>query len=80
MTNKAVATKARKVKLTKRSPLEDRYNTIFQILVPGFQPHPLPENMSLEQPSPFVTVPSIATDTVLEDVTVTETWEATPNA
>ena len=76
MTNKA--TKARKVKLTKRSLLEGQYNAIFQTVVPGFQPHPLPDNMSLEQPSPFITVPSIATDEILEDVT--ETWGATPNA
>ena len=79
MTNKAITTKARKVKLTKRSLSEDQYNAIFQIIVPGFQPHPLPDKMSLEQPSPFVIVPSIATDAVLEDVTVTETWGTTPN-
>ena len=61
------------------SLLEDQYSEIFRAVDPKLQPRPLPDNMSLEQPSPFVTIPSIATDAVLEDVTVTETWEATPN-
>ena len=78
MPNSALSTKAAEVKVTKqRSLLEDRYNEIFRMAVPRLQPHPLPDNMSLEQPSPFETVPSMTTDAVLEDVTVTEIWEAT---
>ena len=77
MPNKSLTTKATEVKVTNhRSVLEDRYKEIFRMNVPGLQPHPLPDNMSLEQPTPSLTVPSLVTDAVLEDVTIGETWEA----
>ena len=81
MPKKAATGKSSQVKAGRqRSSLEDRYNEIFRMVSPGFQPHPLPDNVSLEQPSPFTTVPSITTNTVLEDIAITETRQANPNA
>lgn len=69
-----MTSKAKKVKAEKPSKLEGEYDAIFQIVNSGFRPQPLPENMSLAQPSPYQSVPSIATNGVME------ASEETPNA